>query len=267
MEQTYDITWIMQSYLGDYPGSRSNPEVKFHRAVSSFLAMNDPRTQLVIASDGCMLTHRLYNKHFKKFANIDYVFIDKDPNTTMHASKEEDRAYYRGKPRQAARALAKGVLTTYIDSDDFLRPEAANWIRTNWIAGIKEHEKALKWMRCTNWMEHASIMESWNAISSEMSIPDDVPMQPHGDIFEIKDLPDSWIEFRFKDWKTINQATMGLIHASNCKTKWKDVKSLKSDQLSEDMLFSRGIQSEGPGVVIDAPFYVRCHHNKLGIDV
>ena len=58
----YDITWIMQSYLGEYEGSRENADKKFIRAVKSFLAINekDPRTQLVIASDGCEITHKLW---------------------------------------------------------------------------------------------------------------------------------------------------------------------------------------------------------------
>ena len=62
----YDITWIMQSYLGEYEGSRSDSDKKFIRAVKSFLAMKDERTQLVIASDGCKITEKLYFKHFKK---------------------------------------------------------------------------------------------------------------------------------------------------------------------------------------------------------
>ena len=53
----YDITWIMQSYLGEYEGSRSDSDKKFVRAVKSFLAMKDDRTQLVIASDAVSYTH------------------------------------------------------------------------------------------------------------------------------------------------------------------------------------------------------------------
>ena len=66
----YDITWIMQSYLGEYEGSRANSDKKFIRAVKSFLAIPDERTQLVIASDGCEITHKLYYKHFKKEQQI-----------------------------------------------------------------------------------------------------------------------------------------------------------------------------------------------------
>ena len=70
----YDITWIMQSYLGEYEGSRANSDKKFIRAVKSFLAIPDERTQLVIASDGCEITHKLYYKHFKK----EQVYIDEN---------------------------------------------------------------------------------------------------------------------------------------------------------------------------------------------
>ena len=39
------ISVIMQSYLGDYPDSRKNPEEKFIRAVNSFLKQTNKNTE------------------------------------------------------------------------------------------------------------------------------------------------------------------------------------------------------------------------------
>ena len=98
----YDITWIMQSYLGEYEGSRANSDKKFIRAVKSFLAIPDERTQLVIASDGCEITHKLYYKHFKKEPRIEYVYVDKNTPKMYEKSKDgSNNQYYRGLPRQA----------------------------------------------------------------------------------------------------------------------------------------------------------------------
>ena len=46
------ISVIMQSYLGEYPGARSNPKYKFVRAVNSFLLQKHPDKELIIVSDG-----------------------------------------------------------------------------------------------------------------------------------------------------------------------------------------------------------------------
>ena len=106
----------MQSYLGQYPGSRSDSSTKFIRAVQSFLDQTHKDSELIIVSDGCEKTHQLYYELYKSEPRIKYVYVDKDtPN--MY---EGEVKYYRGLPRQIARSLVTGEITTYMDSDDYV---------------------------------------------------------------------------------------------------------------------------------------------------
>ena len=50
------LSLVMQSYLGEYPGSRQNAVDKFHRAVKSVLNQNNPNWELVVIADGCKIT-------------------------------------------------------------------------------------------------------------------------------------------------------------------------------------------------------------------
>ena len=179
----YDITWIMQSYLGEYEGSRADSDKKFIRAVKSFLAIKDERIQLVIASDGCEKTHKLYYKHFKKEQRIEYVYVDKNtPKMYEKTSEDNNEQYYRGLPRQAARVLAEGYLTAYIDSDDFLMPNAAKIIKSHWNATCKQNpDKEFKWAAMTNWIENEA-MKAWleNGKSSEIFGPIAEPFKIKG---------------------------------------------------------------------------------------
>jgi glycosyltransferase involved in cell wall biosynthesis len=65
----------MQSHLGDYPNSRSNPKQKFIRAVDSFLAQEYVDKKLIIVSDGCDITHQIYHDKYINYANIKHVYV------------------------------------------------------------------------------------------------------------------------------------------------------------------------------------------------
>ena len=47
------ISIIMQSYLGDYPNARANPEEGFIRAVYSVINQTVSNWELIIVADGC----------------------------------------------------------------------------------------------------------------------------------------------------------------------------------------------------------------------
>ena len=252
----YDITWIMQSYLGDYPGSRSDSDKKFIRAVKSFKAMNEPRSQLVIAADGCKKTEELYYKHFKKDSNIDFIYIDK--NTPNMYEGNGISKYYRGIPRQAARGLAEGILTTYMDSDDFLMPNACKSIRNSWYHQNKG-DKKYTWAICSAWI---------NNIASLKDTPESTLKKPDGwspleDPFKIKGLKSKWQKWKMNEpTKFAQTGTCNLIHTSDCVSRWIDIETFIEGAASEDTIFNQKIRKEGLGFVIDGGYYVICHQTN-----
>ena len=54
------ISIIMQSFLGNYPGSRKDPDFKFMRAVKSFQTQLYKNCELIIVSDDCIQSLCLY---------------------------------------------------------------------------------------------------------------------------------------------------------------------------------------------------------------
>lgn len=101
------VNVIMASYLLPYPGSASNRDKKFIRAVNSFKKQTYQNKELIIVSDGCPLTIELYNKFFSKEPNIKLISISKQP-------------LYSGEMRNAALKIADGDIISYLDSDDIL---------------------------------------------------------------------------------------------------------------------------------------------------
>ena len=258
----YDISWVMQSYLGEYEGSRSNADKKFIRTVKSFLALNDPRTQLVIASDGCQITHDLYYKHFKKYENIAYVYVDKETPKMYETIKGQDEGvqYYRGVPRQAARALVEGYLTAYIDSDDFLMPNAAQIIKSWWNHGIKTNPEAdYKWAAMTHWIENIAMEKHLNKQSGKSIFG------PIEEPFKIKGLKSKWQKYSMHEPTVhVQSTTWATVHRSDCTTTWKDhMSNPNKGGISEDTIFARGIRKEGKGILINDGFYVRCHYSGI----
>jgi len=98
---------ILASYLGQYPGAATNREVKFIRAVKSFLKQTHEDKELIIVSDGCEITVKLYEENFKEHSNIKLIKLNKQP-------------LYSGNMRNVAFDLCDGDVITYLDSDDAL---------------------------------------------------------------------------------------------------------------------------------------------------
>ena len=258
----YDISWIMQSYLGEYPGSRADSDKKFIRAVRSFLAMKNPRTQLVIASDGCEITHELYYKHFKKHDNIAYVFVDKSTQNMYEKieGQTETTKFYRGIPREAGRSIAEGYLIAYMDSDDFLMPNAAQIICAYWNANVKNKPDAdYKWTFIQNWIENIAFENKNNTSQDEKFLG-----MPTGDSFKIKGLKSKWQKFKMRSEGNVLSSTWASVHRHDCNSKWKDhVSDPKTGGVSEDTIFWRSIRKEGKGFLTPDGFYVRCHYSGI----
>lgn len=101
------VSVIMASYLLPYPGSATNRDRKFVRAVNSFKKQTYQNKELIIVSDGCPLTIQLYEKFFINDKNIKIIQIPKQP-------------LYSGNMRNFAFNIVEGDIITYLDSDDIL---------------------------------------------------------------------------------------------------------------------------------------------------
>jgi len=110
------ISIIMSSYLGDYPGSRSNPKEKFIRAVNSFINQKYKNKELIIVSDGCEITNGLYNAYYKQNRDITLIRVEK--------RKEA----WPGELREAGRSIAKYDWIGYLDSDDVILQNHLNLV-------------------------------------------------------------------------------------------------------------------------------------------
>lgn len=253
----YDISWIMQSFLGDYPGSRSDSNKKFIRAVNSFLDINDPRTQLVIASDGCQITHDLYYKHFKKYENISYVYVDKStPKMYENSGDANNLTYYRGIPREAGRAIAEGYLIAYMDSDDFLLPNASQIIKSYWNGIVKSNpKKDYKWAVISKWYDN---------IAFKPQLEKDSLFKIDGEAIKVKGLKSKWICTSLKENGNVLSSTWSAVHRHDSIAKWQDVQSNRDKgEVSEDTVFWRKARKDGDGFIINDGFYVRCHYSNI----
>jgi len=101
------FTVIMSSYLYPYPGSATNREIKFIRSVKSFINQTYENKELIIVSDGCDITNRLFDENFSKYDNIKLIKLNKQP-------------LYSGEMRNVAFNESTGDIITYLDSDDAL---------------------------------------------------------------------------------------------------------------------------------------------------
>ena len=141
------ISIIMQSYLGNYPGSRKDSHSKFLRAVQSFQNQLYKNCELIIVADNCLETKSLYDAHFQTEDSIRLIYVSRNSKEmSTYMQNEEGSKYYRGFPRRVGVGAATGSLITYMDSDDMLleehtlhlmiefnkNPDANWWINRSW---------------------------------------------------------------------------------------------------------------------------------------
>lgn len=103
------ISVVMVSYLGPYKGSRVEPIKGFIRAVESFLAQTHMDSELIIVSDGCEITERVWSQRFAKHDRIKFYMRPKAQG-------------WPGEHRQFGIEMATGDLITYLDADDGFGP-------------------------------------------------------------------------------------------------------------------------------------------------
>lgn len=231
----------MQSFLGEYPNSRKNPEIKFIRAINSFLNQINDNCELIIVSDGCDITTDLYNKHFKHYDNIRCVFVERDSKVMY--DKIDDKIFYRGTPRQKGLDISTGEIITYMDSDDFLLPEFTEIILSNFLSSIE----GVYWFVNQSWYD--SIHTKYNADNLSLFHPN------YDKRRTIEGLRDEWVPIESNDGvQVIHYQPWTLSHLKVCDVVWKD-----SIHISEDILFTKTLSKAYNGYLYENPCYVRCH--------
>lgn len=258
------LSFIMQTYLGDYPGSRSNPVEKFKRAVNSLINQTNPNWELIIVSDGCELARNVYDSDFYHIPNIKFAYVDKDENTKMYAENNGQK-YYRGLPREIGRSLATGDWIGYMDSDDFLMDYTVNRLISSFnqvkdfnVKNNKNINIVLNTLQIENIIFAAIVRaqrEKHGPNTMGVSTMESMP-------FEIEGLPSEWFVSGFAGGSS-GQGSVVIWHKNDINQSWEDVVSI--GDISEDMKFvtSAVAGPENATIKIKVPYYVRCHHSKL----
>ena len=244
------VSVVMQVYLGDYPGSRVDSVLKFHRAVKSFLGQSYENSELIIASDGCKITWQHYEQFYADNKKIKFVYVDKKGLPNMYEERLEGYKYYRGVPRQAGCSIASGELITYMDSDDFLHPKFLYEI----VYQYNNASEDAVWFLNNTWYDHVNIMTQ--AISN-LNILDPYNQDR---IINIPFLKADFIPSKVKAGLVVNTPWL-LTHKADIKTRWKDTLGTTS----EDVDFGRRLREDykGLGSQFSAPTYIRCHYTGL----
>ena len=267
---------IMQSYLDVYNGSRKDPEKKFIRAVNSFLNQKHKDNELIIISDDCDITEKLYLENFKDIKNIVYERVENKERKRMYEESNSLGKFYRGYPRSVGQNLAKKDFIGYMDSDDIILPEHIS----NVDKYLAKHNNDL-FLMINNYemhpIEYASKGKLFNLLNNNIN---------YNNI--IKNLESSKLVVNMKNYFgydilyaasssdpclgagldfRIGTGTQRHFHSSTAKTKWADTYGT-----SEDHVFSMRIQEECSALgrrfsTINSPTYVFCHRHWPSLNV
>ena len=102
------ISVIMPVRLQVYEGQTANPQLKFIRAVESFLNQVYINCELVIISDGCSLTNEIVSKKYKQHLKSGIIKL----------IKRERSELFTGDVRQQGIDMASGSILCNLDADD-----------------------------------------------------------------------------------------------------------------------------------------------------
>lgn len=242
------ISVIMQAYLGDYPGARSNPQYKFVRAVNSFLLQKHPDKELVIVADGCNDAKEIYERLFSSFESIKFIYLARG-NTPRTYQVVNNKKHFRGLPREVGRSMTTGELITYADADDIMLPSHLSNLNAGW--------------------EHASADKMWSYSTiairpkSELAKPtgnDPVNLRLFGYPIDHELYP-----CHLCPPGLMISAPWLLAHRRQVKARWRDTFDVLDDNgkkiagQSEDAAFVDELYKESNGSKYDSGTYVICH--------
>lgn len=238
------ISVIMQTYLGDYPGSRSHAREKFVRAVNSFLAQTHPEKELIIVSDGCAFAKRIYELVYTSNPAIKFVWIDPEQKKKTY-EKSDGKLFFRGYPKSVGIQHSTGDIICYLDSDDIILPNYLFTLHSYW----KDMPDKIKWATNNLRIMNLKLLSMPNAKETKtVYSTQSVDLTPYGiqeDFFvNICSLPTQ-----------INCATCNLSHRKNIDITWED-----SVGINEDVRLVKRLQELGGGTRVSIPGYVVCHY-------
>lgn len=243
------ISVIMQSYLGEYPGARSNPRYKFVRAVNSFLLQRHPDKELVIVADECSDTKNIYENCFSGFENIKFAYVGRGNMPRMRQVRDNNR-YFRGLPRQVGRTLASGDIITYMDADDLMLPNRLSQLNSAWLQAGPDKI----------WAYNTMVLQP-KTPSFILAIDSAIDLRLFG--FAITE--PVYAGYMVQPGYMI-ASPPAISHRPGVKSEWKDTweeSDANGNKIcggSEDAAFVDGLRAEAPGCKHDSPTYVVCHY-------
>lgn len=235
------ISIIMPSYLGEYPGSRKDPDKKFIRAVESFRSQNLKEKELIIVSDGCEITNQIYQNHWENDLTISLIKVEKQKG-------------WPGKLREAARCFAKYEWIGYLDSDDMFSLNYLNNISNIIIKNNIKPSHALTTYKYVFPIENGQVTDmhekiigySKDVISNHLSDSVSCPFPYQDKVYNpiipvLRQLNSTW----------------QIIHHNSVKARWTNVTSSSG---GEDKQFISDLLKEKQEIKSNHIGYVVCHH-------
>lgn len=238
------ISIVMMSYLGDYPGARSNPIEKFNRAVQSVVDQTFEEWELIIVSDGCELTNQEYLKNWAHEPRIQLI------------KTEKSKSKWPGTKRQIGVNAAKYEWIGYLDSDDLFLNDRL--------------QKAHKILRSTS----AEVIFD-NAMSIIFDKREITPFRdsttlsltPNRSLVELRksvNLPEFGdnIYYYIQDVNKSATGTWCIFHKKGIKVKWED-----QNKPGEDTYFTRRLMQRQKCEYLPIAGYIIRHSAVRGWDI
>jgi len=248
------ISIVMQSFLEEYPGARSDPEKKFVRAVYSVIGQTNSNWELVIISDGCSITERLYNEHFKEYNNILFKKLDKPTFSGMDPEQQKNertRYIIPGSPRGRGVEMSSGDWICYLDADDIFTKDAISKI-TKYITTLEKGPVEKRYLFNKVRIEHSSFDVKTPSLKTTFGERATV---------SIEGLSDYWKEVFVANEGGVIASTSQIIHKKGYpEHSWGDS---GDPLLTKDTVFLRKIYGDRNNLKfcksVDLAYYVRCH--------